>query len=77
MCRTRSSNSPRDLVPATMEAFYRAMGLPTILREVGIAPTDEQCDAMAASCARAAGGKKGNAKVLTQPDMAAIYKAAR
>ncbi len=60
-----------------MEDFYRSMGLPTSLRELGIDPTDEQCERMAASCARAAGGKKGNAKVLTEPDMAAIYKAAR
>lgn len=60
-----------------MEDFYRAIGMPTSLRELGIDPTDEQCAVMAGNCARAAGGKKGNAKVLYEADMAAIYKAAR
>lgn len=62
---------------AAMEDFYRSIGMPTSLRELGIAPTDAQCETMAANCARAFGGKRGNAKVLYEADMAAIYKAAR
>lgn len=60
-----------------MEDFYRSIGMPTNLRELGIQPTDEQCRAMAAGCARAFGGKRGNAKVLLEPDMAAIFSSAR
>ncbi|MBE5808390.1 MAG: iron-containing alcohol dehydrogenase [Clostridiales bacterium] len=62
---------------ARMEAFYRRIGMPTNMRELGIEPTEEQILAMAASCADAAGGKKGSAKVLYQEDMAAIYRMAR
>lgn len=60
-----------------MEDFYRAIGMPVSLRELGIQPTDAECEAMAAGCARAFGGKRGNAKVLYEADMAAIFKAAR
>lgn len=60
-----------------MEEFFRSIGMPTNLRELGLALTDEQCETLAANCARAFGGKRGNARVLYEPDMAAIYKAAR
>lgn len=60
-----------------MEAFYRRIGMPTNMRELGITPSDAQIDAMAASCARASGGKKGSARVLYEGDMAAIYRMAR
>ena len=59
-----------------MEDFYHEIGMPINMRELGITPTEEEIQAMAASCARACGGKKGSAKVLYQEDMAAIYKMA-
>ena len=51
--------------------------MPVNMRELGIAPTDGQITAMAESCSRAAGGKKGSAKVLYQKDFEEIYCMAR
>lgn len=59
-----------------MEDFYRRIGMPTNLRELGITPTEEQIQQMAESCARASGGSKGSAKVLYQEDMAEVYRRA-
>ncbi len=61
---------------AAMEDFYRSIGMPTNMKELGIAPTEEQILEMADGCARATGGKVGTAKVLYQEDMAAIYRMA-
>ena len=61
---------------AAMEDFYHRIAMPANLKELGIAPTEEQIRAMAASCAKASGGKKGSAKVLYEEDMAAIYRMA-
>lgn len=47
------------------------------LRELGVEPSEEQIMAMAQSCARANGGRKGSAKVLYLEDMAEIYRRAR
>ncbi|MBO4901368.1 MAG: iron-containing alcohol dehydrogenase [Lachnospiraceae bacterium] len=60
-----------------MEDFYREIGMPTNMRELGVEPTDEDCVEMAKKCAVSVGGAKGSAKVLREPDMLAIYKAAR
>ena len=60
-----------------MEAFYRRIGMPTNLRELGVELTEEQILQMAASCSKGAGGKKGSAKVLREADMAEIYRMAR
>ena len=59
-----------------MEDFYRSIGMPTSMRELGLAPTDAQLRAMAASCAQACGGSKGSARVLFEEDMYNIYKMA-
>ena len=59
-----------------MEAFYREIGMPTSMRELGIDPTDEQLHAMAHSCASACGGSKGSARLLHEEDMYNIYKMA-
>ena len=59
-----------------MEDFYRSIGMPTSLHELGIAPTEAQLREMAKRCAKAAGGKKGSAKVLYEADMLEIYKMA-
>lgn len=61
---------------AAMEAFYRSIGMPTNLRELGLNPTDDQLHAMARSCASACGGSKGSARVLYEEDMYNIYKMA-
>ena len=60
-----------------MEAFYHRIGMPINLRELGIAPTEEQILKMAESCSSAVGGRKGSAKVLFQSDFAEIYRMAR
>ena len=59
-----------------MEAFYREIGMPTNLRELGVEPTDEQMREMAHRCAVAHGGKKGSAKVFYEEDMYKVYKMA-
>lgn len=59
-----------------MEDFYRQINMPTNMKELGIEPTEEQILEMTRSCAQAAGGKKGSAKVLYPEDMAAIYRMA-
>lgn len=60
-----------------MEAFYHRIGMPINMKELGIEPTDEQILEMAESCANAAGGSQGSAKVLYQRDMVEIYRMAR
>ena len=60
-----------------MENFYRRIGMPTNMRELGIEPTDAEIREMAESCARACGGKKGSARVLFVDDMEKIYTMAR
>ena len=59
-----------------MEDFYRQINMPTNMKELGIEPTEEQILEMTRSCAQAAGGKKGSAKLLYPEDMAAIYRMA-
>ncbi len=59
-----------------MEDFYRQINMPTNMKELGIEPTEEQILEMTRSCAQAAGGKKGSAKILYPEDMAAIYRMA-
>lgn len=61
----------------TMEEFYHRIGMPINLRELGIAPTDEQILEMARSCAEATGGHQGSARVLYQQDFVEIYRMAR
>lgn len=60
-----------------MESFYRGIGMPVNLLELGIHPTDAQIEEMARRCLAACGGRTGSAKQLTLADMAAIYKSAR
>ena len=60
-----------------MEEFYRSIGMPTNMKELGIEPTDEQIAAMAAGAAKACGGSRGTAKKLFEEDFVQIYKNAR
>ena len=62
---------------AAMENFYRSIGMPTNMKELGIEPTDEQIRAMAAGAARACGGSRGTAKLLFEEDFVKIYENAR
>ena len=62
---------------AAMEDFYREIGMPTNMRELGIEPTDEEIETMAESCMRVCKKPSGSAKKLDKDDMIAIYKAAR
>lgn len=62
---------------AAMEDFYRRIGMPTNMRELGIQPTDRQIRELAANCVRAVGGSVGSAKRLYGADMIAIYEMAR
>ena len=62
---------------AALEDFFCSIHMPVTLKELGVEPTEEQILAMAASCARGAGGKKGTAKLLYEADMAEIYRMAR
>lgn len=60
-----------------MENFYRSIGMPTSMSELGIHPTDEQLHEMAVRCAEACGAKRGSARFLHTEDMEAIYRMAR
>ena len=76
----RAEMSDRDFAlagVAAMEDFYRRIGMPTNLKELGIAPTADEIERMADSCIAACGGCKGSAKVLYKEDMMRIYTMAR
>ena len=60
-----------------MEAFYRSIGMPTNMKELGIEPTAEQIAAMAAGAAKACGGSRGTAKLLHEAATTEIYTDAR
>lgn len=62
---------------AAMEDFYREIGMPTTLAELGIAPTEAQIHKLAEQCVLSTKNKLGKVKHLTKEDMIAIYQAAR
>ncbi len=57
------------------EDFFRRINMPTNLRELGIAPTEEELAEMAHKCAVGVNGAKGSARLLREEDMLAIYRA--
>jgi len=60
-----------------MEHFYKKIGMPTNLTELGVNPTYEQIQEMATSCENTSNGKGiGSAKRLYLDDMAKIYEMA-
>ena len=59
-----------------MEQFYHEIGMPISMAELGIAPTPEQIDFMAASCEQKAGGENGQVVPLKKEDMVKIYQMA-
>lgn len=58
------------------EAFFQSIGMPVTLAELGIAPTEEQIDALAEKCMKSAQGMPGIVKKLSREDIAGIYRAA-
>ena len=60
-----------------LEAFFREIGMPTNLRELGVDATDEDLKTMAHKCAVGVGGAKGSARLLNEEDMLAIFRASR
>jgi alcohol dehydrogenase YqhD (iron-dependent ADH family) len=60
-----------------MEDFFRSIGMPTNLKELGVAPSEDDIKLLAKNCAIATGGKIGSAMVLHEEDMANIYRMAK
>ena len=61
---------------AAMEDFFRSIGMPTNLKELGVSPTEDEILLLAKNCAKATGGKVGSAMKLYEEDMANIYRMA-
>ena len=59
-----------------MEQFFRDIGMPVSMKELGIEPTREQIEFMAASCEEKTQGPNGAVKPLYKEDMIRIYEAA-
>ena len=59
-----------------MEEFFRSIGMPTNLKELGVEPSEDDIRLLAKNCAIATGGKIGSAKVLREEDMANIFRMA-
>jgi len=59
-----------------MEDFFRAINMPTNMRELGVQPTQAEMAEMARKCSVASGGAQGSAKVLHEEDMLKIYEMA-
>ncbi len=60
-----------------LEAFFRSIGMPTSIRDMGITVTDEQIAEMALKCSFFDTRTLGCFKVLDKADMANIYTMAR
>ncbi|MDF2597119.1 MAG: iron-containing alcohol dehydrogenase [Clostridia bacterium] len=60
-----------------MEDFYRSIGMPTSVSEMGIDMTEAQMKEMALKCSFQNKRTVGNFKVLTTEDMEAIYRMAK
>lgn len=58
------------------ENFYRDIGMPVRIRELGVEPTEAQLREMARHCALVVGGQIGSARALREEDMLRIYQAA-
>ena len=63
---------------ATMEDYFRSIGMPVTLKELlGKTVSEEEIRLLAKNCALATGGKVGSAMVLYEEDMANIYRMAK
>ena len=59
-----------------LEDWFKQLGMPTSITDLGVNFTDEDIVQMAKSCAAHCGGKKGTCRELHEEDMLAIYRAA-
>ena len=57
-----------------MEDFYRAIKMPTNLRELGVNATEDDLKLMAHKCAVGVNGGKGSARFLREEDMLEIFR---
>ena len=57
-----------------VEDFYRAIKMPTSIKELGYEPTEEQIKEMAEKCSLATKDNLGSVHVLHKADMEAIYR---
>lgn len=62
---------------AAMETFYRSLGMPTSLRELGLELTNEQIHELADKCSFRNTRTIGDFRTLDREDMTAIYNMAR
>lgn len=60
-----------------MEDFYRSIGMPVTLRELGVEPTEEQILELAEKCSFGNTRTIGIVKKLGREDMAEIYRMAK
>lgn len=60
-----------------MEAFYRSIGMPTSIRELGVELTEEQIKELAFKCTYRGRRTIGGFRVLGQQDIEEIYRMAR
>lgn len=60
-----------------METFYRSIGMPTSIKELGVDVTDAQIEELAAKCTFFGKRTVGCVKNLDKEDLISIYKAAR
>lgn len=74
--RTDAAEMARAGIEA-MEEFYREIGMPVSLTELGIAPTDAQIEKLADQCVASTRDNLGKVRHLAKEDMIAIYQAAR
>ena len=62
---------------AATTAFFRRLGLPVTMGELGITPTEAELDLLAEGCSRGRSRTIGTLEVLHHDDIRAIYAAAR
>ncbi len=58
------------------EEFFRSIGMPVSIRELGPDPDEEALNALADNCSRSVGGSIGSARKLFRDDFYNIYKQA-
>ena len=59
------------------EDFFREIGMPTCIRDLGIQLSASGLDDLTRRCVIAVNGRVGNARVLEEPDIRAIYEMAQ
>lgn len=60
-----------------MERFYRSIGMPVSVKELGVDLTDGQIEELAEKCSFGNGRTVGSFRILSREDMSAVYRAAK